>query len=218
MLQVVDEALTRRDLSTTWHHVACFSAIEDDLSQWRGYGGGECGYAVGFDTRKLRDAVRTHRKEAVFVQMIYEVGEHERLAKATLNLCSEMFAEYVTRNPTADAQSLASEFLEELAFELDLFATMTKHPKFLREEEWRIVAAFAPDDLKNLEFRQKRTLLARYLPIPLVAGKEKLPITRICVGPGPAQRVSQVSVDALMRKHDYPSPQIEISKVPFRMP
>src|SRR5215208_1615869 len=28
--------------------VCCFSELEDDLSQWRGYGGGSAGFSVGF--------------------------------------------------------------------------------------------------------------------------------------------------------------------------
>ena len=40
---------TSRDFAGEGHFVTCFSEVEDDLSQWRGYGGGECGYALGFD-------------------------------------------------------------------------------------------------------------------------------------------------------------------------
>src|SRR5207302_7163681 len=32
--------------SSEWF-VACFSQVDDDLSQWRAYGGGEGGYAIG---------------------------------------------------------------------------------------------------------------------------------------------------------------------------
>jgi hypothetical protein len=217
MLRAADVALTDRDFSTTWHHVACFSAVEDDLGQWRGYGGGECGYAIGFDTRKLNAALKQHRGEAVFVKMIYDAAEHERLAKETLKFGLNLFTETIGQNIHIDARVAAGLFLEEFAVELDILATMTKHPTFFREEEWRMVAAFQEADFKNLEFRQKRTLLARYLPITLVTGEEKLPITRICVGPGPAQRVSQISVDAVLRKYNYPETKVEISKVPFRI-
>ena len=201
----------------TWHHVACFSAVEDDLSQWRGYGGGECGFAIGLDVRKLNTALKARRSEAVFVQMIYDAAEHERLAKDALAFGANMFAEKIIQNAQTDLAVAAGQFLEALAVELDILATMTKHPKFFREEEWRMVAAFQQGDFKNLEFRQKRTLLARYLPIELASNDAKLPITRICVGPGGAQRVSQISVDAALKKYGYPEIKIEISQVPFRV-
>ena len=42
--------------------VACFSRHADDLSQWRAYGGGENGYALGFQTQSLISA-RSRRSE-----------------------------------------------------------------------------------------------------------------------------------------------------------
>jgi hypothetical protein len=44
LARVADDALTVRDFSTAGHFVACFSEVEDDLGQWRGHGGGECGH------------------------------------------------------------------------------------------------------------------------------------------------------------------------------
>jgi len=35
------------------YFVSCFSSLEDDLSQWRSYGGGENGYAIGIMARDL---------------------------------------------------------------------------------------------------------------------------------------------------------------------
>jgi hypothetical protein len=45
-----------------------------------------------------------------------------------------------------------------------------------------------------------------------------LPLTRVYVGPGPNQRVSQVSVGDLLLKHGYAGVPIELSKVPYRVP
>jgi hypothetical protein len=38
------------------YFVTCFSDERDDLSQWRAYGGGENGYAIGFKAKDLWDA------------------------------------------------------------------------------------------------------------------------------------------------------------------
>jgi len=35
--RIADEGLAIRDFSSAGHFVACFSEIEDDLGQWRGY-------------------------------------------------------------------------------------------------------------------------------------------------------------------------------------
>jgi hypothetical protein len=71
-----------------------------------------------------------------------------------------------------------------------------------------------------LEFRQKRTLLARHLPLDLtfpVDGKRRLPITRIYVGPGPVQQVSKISVGDLLAKNGYEGIVIEKSSCPYRL-
>jgi len=56
LLRIADEALTNRNFSTAGHFVAYFSEVEDDLGQWRGYGGGECGYAIGFSVEGILEA------------------------------------------------------------------------------------------------------------------------------------------------------------------
>ena len=55
LFRVADEALEARDFTATGQFVACFSEAEDDLGQWRGYGGGECGYAGVFELQRVNE-------------------------------------------------------------------------------------------------------------------------------------------------------------------
>jgi hypothetical protein len=57
LFRIADEALETRDFTATGQFVACFSEAEDDLGQWRGYGGGECGYAIGFQSQGILEAL-----------------------------------------------------------------------------------------------------------------------------------------------------------------
>jgi hypothetical protein len=105
--------------------------------------------------------------------------------------------------------------------QLDIFASTTKHPAFAGEMERRIVAPLQIGEHDKLEFRQKHTLLARHLPIDLTVendGVRRLPLTRVCVGPSPSQRVSQVSVADLLLKYGYKGVPVELSTVPYRVP
>ena len=43
LLRAADNALSGADFSAIGRFVCCFSEVQDDLGQWRGYGGGECG-------------------------------------------------------------------------------------------------------------------------------------------------------------------------------
>ena len=76
------------------------------------------------------------------------------------------------------------------------------------------------EDLHNIIFKQKKTLLARHLPVYLredTTRPNSLPIDAIMVGPGPAQKVTEVSVYALLAQKSY-DVQVWLSEVPFRVP
>ena len=98
-----------------------------------------------------------------------------------------------------------------------------KHPKFAGEAERRVAVLYQASEHSQLIFRQKRTLLARHLPIDLAFegpdGIRRLPITRICIGPGPGQKVSRISVGDLLVQCGYEKDiSVELSRVPYRVP
>ena len=96
-----------------------------------------------------------------------------------------------------------------------------KHPKFSGELERRIATLLQAGEHSQLVFRQKRTLLARHLPLSLtgeIDGAQRLPISRIYVGPGPSRTVSKISVGDLLVQQGYRGVPVEISKVPYRVP
>ena len=207
--------LEKPDFSATWHFATCFSEVEDDLGQWRGYGGGECGYAIGFNTELLVKAISARRKDALLIPMSYEQAKHQFLVQDVIANAQCYFLAGADKFP--DLQRWANEFLEAFAYELDVYTCMLKHPKFAGEVERRLVIPFRKEDLPSLVFSQKRTLLARHLPIDLTLDKELLPISRLYIGPGPAQRVSQVSAGTLMEQRGY-DVKVELSTVPYRTP
>ena len=53
LFRAADELLSQRDFTAIGQFVACFSEAKDDLGQWRGYGGGECGYAIEFSSEGI---------------------------------------------------------------------------------------------------------------------------------------------------------------------
>jgi hypothetical protein len=207
--------LANPDYSATWHFATCFSEVEDDLGQWRGYGGGECGYAIGFKTELLVKAIAAYRSDALFLPMSYDQARHQFLVQDVIANAQRYFLAGADKFP--DLQRWANEFLEAFAYELDVFSCMLKHPKFAGEAERRLVIPFRKEDLSNVVFSQKRTLLARHLPADLTLDTGLLPISRIYIGPGPAQRVSQVSVGTLLEQRGY-DVKVELSAVPYRLP
>jgi hypothetical protein len=215
LLQAADGVLSSRDFSALGHFVTCFSEVEDDLGQWRGYGGGQCGYAISFDYSRLITALLVARPDSLMAPMNYDLARQHFVVDDLLKNAQTFFAAGLSGR---DAQRWANEFLAAFSDEMDIFACVTKHPAFEAERERRIITRLGQGETNRLEFRQKQTLLARHLPIDLRGGDGLLPITRICVGPGPAQRVSQVSVGDLLIKTGYSNIPVTLSSVPFRIP
>ena len=215
LFNAADTALSKRDFAANALFVACFSEVEDDLSQWRGYGGGQCGYSIGFDLETLLQVLPARRPEALLLPMNYDTDHQQFLVKEVIKKAKQFFLDRLSK--FQNAEKWAAELIAAFDRELHIFACLFKHPKFASERERRIVATFVEEDLPSLTFVQKSTLLARHLPLDLRTPNGKLPITRVCVGPGPAQRASQVSVGTLLKQHGYDVP-IEISSVPYRVP
>jgi hypothetical protein len=69
---------------------ACFSEIEDDLGQWRGYGDGECGYAVGFRSDGIMEATKA-RPNTLLLPMSYDENAQNFLVKDVLPMSEVYF-------------------------------------------------------------------------------------------------------------------------------
>ena len=220
LLGLADKVMSGADFTTHGRFVTCFSEKEDDLGQWRGYGGGECGFAIGLRTGELTPVA--FNRQGLLVPLNYKIDVHRAVAEDVVRGASRFFLEGIQRHPPS-TEEWATQFLTVFSEQVDLVGASIKHHAFQHEAEWRLVTQFFPGDVCSLIFRQKRTLLARHLPINFATvigadGKHRLPITRIYVGPGPAQRVSQVGVGDLLKKHGYENVTIELSKVPYRLP
>jgi hypothetical protein len=215
LLRTADIGLGTRQFVALSNFVACLSEVEDDLGQWRGYGGGQCGYAIGFAGKDVLTAVE--RRKGLLAPMSYSPKLHAALVEDTVHMAQKYFLDGLVRPYITDIDKWAADFLYGFGNELDLFASTIKHPKFASEVERRIITWLRPDEFSALEFRQKQTLLARHLPIDMTVNG-RLRITGIYVGPGPSQRVSQVSVDALLKKYGYKDIPVKISDVPYRVP
>ena len=88
--RLADDALADRDYTSEGNFVTCFSEVEDDLGQWRGYGGGECGYAIGFSSSGLVEALKA-RPSTMLLPMCYDEGLHTHVVNDVLRrLCSAL--------------------------------------------------------------------------------------------------------------------------------
>jgi len=195
--------------------VACFSAEEDDLSQWRSYGLGENGYAIGLRAKNLFGSLNS-----ILVRVNYDKELHEKIASEVAEATVRFFREGVNNKRAATISTWEDEFLAAWDLEITYLAPLVKDPCFKAENEYRIIHVFNTGEIKDLKFIQKETMMARHLPLSLPLGGEawvpRLPIERVIVGPCRHREITRVSVDTLLRKMGYGTGRVIASKRPFQ--
>jgi hypothetical protein len=94
LFRIADEQLNTLDSTAVGQFVACFSEAEDDLNQWRGYGGGECGYAIGFRLQNILDAIKG-RPSSFLLPMGYADNIHNFIVADVIR-CAEFISNRVS--------------------------------------------------------------------------------------------------------------------------
>src|SRR5215208_6670027 len=202
--------------------VSCFSELYDDLSQWRGYGGGDAGFSVGF-TREWFTRV----KETLGLSLIrcnYDPECQQRLIRDAIDefiaTPAEKEPDYWDRNRshkdpdrprTVKAWPHAGN---DFATRLAQIAPRIKHESFKDEKEWRLVA----ENVSALELchRPGESMLIPYYKIPISADDKFDSIREIVVGPTPHPKLSAASVESLAIAARLVNPEIKTTSIPFR--
>jgi Protein of unknown function (DUF2971) len=147
--------------------IACFSAAEDQLGQWRGYSHGSCGVSLGFDLSSFRPPPDSDTL-VCFAPCVYDPAEKRELLLDALHHVKDEIAGYRERifklacekdphNASApDKEDVVKAFLDANSHlrapvsDLAVAATKTrvaclrmaallKNSAFEEENEWRLV-------------------------------------------------------------------------------
>jgi hypothetical protein len=153
------------DTSTNEWFVTCFSTNRDDLSQWRAYGEGENGYAIGFTGPTMIGAIL--RNECLLVPVNYDQSTHIRITDAVADATVNFFLQgwKAKQSPALNIDRWTESFLTAWVDDITYLAPALKHSGFSPESEWRIIHRLQPADIHKLVFLQKRTLMSRHLPL-----------------------------------------------------
>jgi hypothetical protein len=207
--------------------VSCFSEVGNDLSQWRAYGGGENGFAIGFDPRMLAYTAAVNHHSPL-VPVLYDRNKQQALGRKVATATIRFFLDGLKKDRAATRELWAREFLDEWGKAITFFGPMLKNEAFKDEREWRIVHQLNDSDYTNLRFFQKTTMMTRHLPltypdpnIPVPSGAPPhLPMVAILVGPSRNAEISRISVGTLLHKCWYPvnRPEVSLSKIPYQTP
>jgi hypothetical protein len=208
--------------------IASFSEQGDQLSQWRAYGGGGSGYAIGF--QKLPRGSTGNDETAPFALSLFRCNYDEVAFR-------ELVSDRIQRAAQA-LERLAPRFVQEAARSLALGTAMAalfrvlsyetprlKHSGFSEEKEWRLVAITAPPDGENgltwpedVGFRARNGGLVPFLKLSCCVepGPARLGLARVVVGPAEDPERATLAARMLLEKYGYDPDIVSLSGVPFR--
>lgn len=205
-LAFLDRAIEEldRDISLQSNiFVASFSEHENDLSQWRSYGGGEGGYVIGFN----REGLNFGQQAGMFTLGVeYNLAKQEAIMNAVAEAALVYFKDGLAEG--LDCLTFIREDALPMTFMgLGLIGPFLKHETFSAEKEWRVARELSIG-YKGLRFRQKQSMLSRHVPLdfhrPGMEKTKMLPIVSVGVGPCRHPGVSVNSVVALLQANGYP--------------
>ena len=107
--------------------VSCFSREEDNLSQWRAYGGGENGYAIAFKVENLFCVPN------VMLKVNYDKEIHEQLSTIVANTTLQYYEEELQGKNADEVTKWEDEFLVQWDSAISYLAPLVKDPGFRAE-------------------------------------------------------------------------------------
>ena len=193
-------------------YVACFSALADDLNQWSKYTKASPGrFAIGFHPNGLN-----REPNSTLYRVIYDRPQLEAAVKKVVYATIDFYMAGLTGERAENPEEWARLFYlawDEWIYKL---APLAKDQQWDSEDELRIVHELKVADFPAVRFSQKKSSLARYLPLDFPCWvKERvsrLPIATVMVGPGENQGSSRASAILLLEQMGYPNVPVTISK------
>ena len=208
---IADGVVSRLDsISKLSIFVACFSSVEDSLSQWRGYCPSGFGFSVGFDGDRLRAIVEPQgfRLE----KCIYDDHSKQNAAYgwATRTLARLLAGLTLPNDLEAYVNDQSGAFLADFVS----FAPLLKDRAFEAEREWRLVGLIHTND-PRVRVRIGRSMLVRYLPVKLNLNLVDPLVWNVLVGPTPHP---QLATDAVCHYFNrlHIRNGVAASRIPYR--
>jgi len=204
--QLIEKVLL--DFRSVDSYVTCYSTESDLLSQWRSYTGGNVGYSLGFETKKM--ATLDDRMPPL-EQVIYEVNK----AKALINHLLMRIDKFLNHNLLGEVEE--GYLLGMLQATLASIACIIKHNKFEEEREYRQIYQPGNTCLKLKHgFRNSKFGLTPYVEIGFLE-KNKLPLKTITIGPCQDFNQEQKALKILLVQQGYEQVEIIKSEIPLRV-
>lgn len=198
------------------HYLHCstisFSTDGDSLSQWRAYGRGTGGFAIGFDPTTFPRSTTNDRVNGLGLQKVSYVTD--TLEAPLLDAFNVFVAQAIVDAPNGKiTEHAVHKAVQQLAFP----AASVKHTGFSEEKEWRFVEpgfGHQRGETNDPDFKVGAAGLVPYRSVTLPAEA----VVGLYVGPGPYQYENYLSAQSMLYRYGYvdASHNVHCSDTPFR--
>jgi hypothetical protein len=201
-------------------YIFSLSTEINDLNQWRGYCPKEGGFCIEFKTEKIPDIIK--RENLSFIRCEYNLKKKQEIVKSLFDKYEPFFgsssvikSKFSKFKTEVENNKLSDKDILEVLhhYEIINISSYLKDESFIKESEYRIVQKIKPNETK---YRQGSSMIIPYIEGNLLDDDNKLPISKIWVGPTPNPELSKVSVDSLLKSNGYKDVKVKISKIPYR--
>jgi len=214
--------LALRDADALEVYCACFSAVEDDLSQWRGYGANGSGVCLGFDLERLLgdlDGVGywvLYGKPGKNAHQVGVAGDLVAYIHKAIGSALTAVAPLLAPPPPGGTVVIPGAVLREIRQQLtEIWPTLClafKHLDFEAEKEFRIVYSEAVGRPISPSFRPHP--LVPFVKLEMRSGAQ-IPLKHIRLRPAISSRDNLRSAKLALVKLPVNSVVVDPSDIPY---
>lgn len=187
--------------------IASFCEDSNLLSQWRSYGSGNEGIAIGFSSELLKECCTKYSInlwKCIYIQEIQ--------AKIMDEIIEALSREYDANSRTGDKKRLEYLMYEFSALFLQI-APIIKNYYFREEHEWRLVTL--PISVNDTNYGVKLVSNKRLIPVYEFKFEPEC-IKNIVIGPSERKILTGECIGDLLIKNNYKDWSITYSDTPYR--
>jgi hypothetical protein len=189
-------------------YVFSLSKEHDDLNQWRGYCPKEGGFCIGFDSNKLLYLVDKNIGYEIRECKYCKIDGSQEIVNLVDPFVNRLY-DITLKSGKAGVTKIHREFLNEII----RISPYIKNDSFQSESEIRVIYRCEEEDIN---FHEGKSMIIPHVEFSPVDDDNKLPISKIIVGPTPHPELSKLSIENLLQSKKYKGVEVDISDIPYR--
>jgi hypothetical protein len=214
LLWIEGETVNRDLIISIDHFVTSFCGRVDKSGMWLHYGRSGKGYALGFDSGRLR------RAPFDLWKVIYDPKEQDALIDNAVRVIEEEFLDVTFAQDDETTARAGGTAAHLCATTIRAMAARLKHPAFDSEDEWRLATMDLTGTLiEDAGIKLKtgyRTTEGLIVPYMVAAYGPEFPLTEIIVGYGVDLAAASSALSFMLREEKVHPVPISKSDVPVR--